>query len=71
MTFCTEYLPSLPSFLSYHLKTIHQNSLHTYNIVAIQLLSHVQLFVTPWTSACQTPLSFIISQRLLKCPLSQ
>ena len=25
-------------------------------IVAIQLLSHVQLFVTPWTVACQAPL---------------
>ena len=25
-------------------------------IVAVQLLSHVQLFVTPWTVACQDPL---------------
>ena len=32
----------------------------------IQLLSHVQLFVTPWTAAHQTPLSFTISQSLLK-----
>ena len=28
--------------------------------------SHVQLFETPWTAACQAPLSFTISQSLLK-----
>ena len=32
----------------------------------IQLLSHVQLFVTPWTAAGQVSLSFTISQSLLK-----
>ena len=40
---------------------------------SIQSLSHVQLFVTPWTAALQASLSFIISQSLLKplsCPLS-
>ena len=31
-----------------------------------QLLSHVRLFVTPWTAACQAPLSFTISWSLLK-----
>ena len=30
--------------------------------VVIQLLSHVWLFVTPWITACQAPLSFTISQ---------
>ena len=35
-------------------------------VVIIQLLSHVQLFATPWTTAYQVPLSFIISQNLLK-----
>ena len=30
------------------------------------MLSHVQLFVTPWTVACQASLSFTISQSLLK-----
>ena len=35
-------------------------------VVIIQLLSHVQLFVTPWTAAHQASLSFIISQSLLK-----
>ena len=29
-------------------------------------LSHVQLFVTPWTAACQTPLSSTISRSWLK-----
>ena len=34
--------------------------------VVAQLLSHVQLFVTPWTAAHQAPLSSAISQSLLK-----
>ena len=32
----------------------------------VQSLSHVQLFVTPWTAACQASLSFTISQILLR-----
>ena len=36
-----------------------------YPAVVFQLLSHVQFFVTPWSS-CQASLSFTISQRLLK-----
>ena len=35
-------------------------------IVDVQLLSHVKLFVTPWTATCQASLSFTISQSLLK-----
>ena len=39
----------------------------TYSVlVAVQLLSQVQLFATPWTSACQDSLSFTISLSLLK-----
>ena len=34
--------------------------------IVVNLLSHVWLFVTPWTAACQASLSFIISQSLLK-----
>ena len=34
--------------------------------IVVQLLSHVQLFVTPWTAIRQASLSFTISQRLLK-----
>ena len=35
-------------------------------VVFVQWLSPVQLFATPWTAACQAPLSSTISQRLLK-----
>ena len=36
-----------------------------YNAV-VQLVSHVQLFVTPWAAPLQAPLSFTISWSLLK-----
>ena len=35
-------------------------------VVGVQSLSHVQLFVTPWTAAHQTSLPFTISWSLLK-----
>ena len=35
-------------------------------VVVVQSLSHVRLFETPWTAACQAPLSFTISQSLHK-----
>ena len=35
-------------------------------IVVVQLLSHVQLFVTLWTAACQASILFTISRSLLK-----
>ena len=34
--------------------------------LVVQSLSHVSLFATPWTAACQASLSFTISQSLLK-----
>ena len=37
-----------------------------YIFYILSLLSHVQLFGTPWTAALQAPLSFTISQSLLK-----
>ena len=37
---------------------------HIFEVV--QSLSHVQLFVTPWTEACQASLSFTISWSLSK-----
>ena len=41
-------------------------------VTAIQLLSRVQLFVTPWTAACQASLSFTVSRVCSdSCPLSQ
>ena len=35
-------------------------------VVAVQSLSRVRLFETPWTGPCKASLSFSISQRLLK-----
>ena len=35
-------------------------------VVIVQLLSDVQLFMTPWTTAHQAPLSFTISQNMLR-----
>ena len=37
-----------------------------YNFNSLQSLSHVQLFVTPWTAACQASLSITTSQSLSK-----
>ena len=37
-----------------------------YTVLLIQLRSHVQFFVTPWTVACQISLSFANSWSLLK-----
>ena len=34
--------------------------------VAVQSLSHIQLFVTPWTASCQASLSFTVFQSWLK-----
>ena len=35
-------------------------------VVVVQSLSHVQLFATPWTAACQATLTFTTSQSLLR-----
>ena len=43
-------------------KTFHWSSQH----VAVQSLSCVRLFATPWTAACQASLSSTISQSLRK-----
>ena len=66
----------LYTHLAYHLAIsilyIYPNELKarvskkTCFVVVIQLLNHVLFFVTPWTAACQTSLSFTVSQNLLK-----
>ena len=43
---------------------MHHNRLR--HFVAVQLLSHVQLFVASWTAVHQSSLSFSISRNLLK-----
>ena len=42
-------------------------------VVVTQLLSHIQLFVTPWSVPCQVSLSVTVSWSLCSssCPLSQ
>ena len=41
------------------------------NKIIVQLLSHVPIFATPWTTARQAPQFFTISQSFLdSCPLS-
>ena len=53
VTFCSQVHSSLPpDWTIYYL--------------VVQLLSHVQLFATPWTAAYQASLSFTISLSLLK-----
>ena len=47
----------LPSSNTIHLQTI---------VAAVQPLSCVRLFVTPWTKACQVSLSFTISRNVSK-----
>ena len=49
------------SFLSY--LRAHQITIHCY---CFSVLSHIWLFSTPWTAACQVPLSFTISQSFLR-----
>ena len=42
-----------------------------YRDVVIPSLSSIQLFVTPWTAACQASLPFTISQSLLKLTFTE
>ena len=35
-------------------------------LISVQLLSHVRLFATPWTAACQASLSITSSRNLFK-----
>ena len=45
---------------------MNQRYIHVIAVVKVQSLSPVRLFATSWTAAHQTPLSFTISQSLLK-----
>ena len=57
--------PLLGTFIS--VTSFDHNTAMRWDItVVVQLLSHVWLFVTSWTAACQAPLSSTISQGLLK-----
>ena len=50
---------------SWKLNAIENLVLHLFS--SVQLLSHVWLFATPWTAACQASLSITNSWSLLKC----
>ena len=45
---------------------ITHDSYFMIGLLAVQLLSHVRLSVTPWIAACQASLSFTISWSLLR-----
>ena len=45
---------------------IHTDKLEEVGISSVQSLSHVRLFMTPWTAACQASLSITNSWSLLK-----
>ena len=46
---------------------VFDNSVHLiFQFGSVQSLSHVRLFATPWTAACQASLSITNSQSLLK-----
>ena len=62
----SSFSTSLPIFDALSLLNISQFSKCVVIFAVIQSLSCVWLFVTPWTVARQTSLSFTISQRLLK-----
>ena len=49
---------------NYHMA--QQSHYWTYNLVVVQSLRHIWLFMTSWAAACQASLSLIISQSLPK-----
>ena len=53
-----------------HLLAQSLSKRHTYRVscVCVQLLSHVQLFVTPWIAACQAPPSMEFSRQFSRWP---
>ena len=51
---------------SSHFIFFHLSRWPNIRVVVVQSLSHVQLFATPWTAACQAHLSSTISQSLLR-----
>ena len=65
LSFCTRFVSALNTltlicmFMCMYI--FNPNHFSVYHIVVVQLLSRVQLFVTPWTAAHQASLSFTIS----------
>ena len=71
-TFNYAYWPSIFAvcelliFFLRHISFLFACVISLHIVVVDQFLSHIWLFVTPWTAACQASLSFTISQSLLK-----
>ena len=53
-------------FLSVQIPPLHKDPDYTGFVIVVHALSPVWLLVTPWTAACQAPLSSSISQSVLK-----
>ena len=68
--FCVLAIALVLSFPNGHFLTVWAKNLWCRDLslifIVVQLLSCVRLFGTPWTAACQAPLSFTISWSLLK-----
>ena len=70
LSFCTRFVSALNTltlicmFMCMYI--FNPNHFSVYHIVVVQLLSRVQLFVTPWTAARQASLSITNSRSLLK-----
>ena len=63
-------LPSCSIFFKYvythHIHTCIYTHMYIYVTCCCSWLSHVWLFVTPWTASCQASLSFTVSRNLFK-----
>ena len=75
----TEWLPLYPTYsimyllmVVFNLKCFKSTSMYFSIVVVYQSLSHIRLFATTWTAACQASLSSIISWICSHpCPVSQ
>ena len=57
-----------PYSLALHISPLPNHHTQTqFMLLVVQLLSHVQLYATPWTAVCQASLFFTISWTLFKC----
>ena len=54
------------AWLSFFYLGINEEMFRLYHFSLVQSLSHVRLFATPWTAACQASLSITKSQSLLR-----
>ena len=64
---CCSFLSESIPFVPVHVGSSYSPILlHLFIGRVVQSLSHVQLFVTPWTAVCQVSLPFIITGSLLK-----